>query len=86
VAEVYTQKFAAGPKELVNKLIADFNHSPSLSYAVHIFKLPGWKAGHSIAAYAVEQVNANESRILVYDNNYPKQRQYITVNMAANTW
>jgi len=84
--EVYTQKFTSGPKEIVNKLIADFNRASPISYAVHIYKLPGWKLGHSIAAYGVEKVNNNEYRILVYDNNYPKQRQYITVNMAANTW
>ncbi len=37
-------------------------------------------------AYGIETVSPTESRILVYDNNYPKLRTYITVNMTANTW
>lgn len=47
---------------------------------------PGFKDGHSITAYGVETVTATESRILVYDNNYPNLREYITVDKAANTW
>ncbi len=86
VPEYYDHEIALAPKELVNKLIADFNAATPIPYTVGIFALPGWKHGHAITAYGVETVNANESRILVYDNNFPKQRQYITVNMAANTW
>lgn len=84
--EVSSQKYIASPVSIVQKLIEDFNHTPSITHAAHIFVLPGWKNGHSIAPYGVEKVTDNEYRILVYDNNYPKQRTYITVNMAANTW
>ncbi|MBI1299766.1 hypothetical protein GC175_32985 [bacterium] len=75
-----------GPVAAVNKLIADFNRADPIPYTVGIYALPGWKHGHAITAYGVETVSPSESRILVYDNNFPKQRQYITVNMAANTW
>ena len=84
--EVSSQKYIAGPVSIVNKLITDFDRTPPLTYALHIFQLPDWKYGHSIAPYGVERVDAGEYRILVYDNNYPKQRTYITVNMTANTW
>lgn len=87
--EVYTKKIAGAPNTLVSKLATDFNRTPSISYAIHIFKLPGWQGGHSITPYGLESVPGSspaEVRILVYDNNYPKQRQYITVNTVANTW
>ncbi len=75
-----------GPVAAVNKLIADFNRADPIPYTVGIYAMPGFKHGHAITAYGVETVSPTESRILVYDNNFPKQRQYITVNMAANTW
>ena len=84
--EYAANEITMGPKELVNKLIADFNSATPVPYTVGIYALPGWEHGHAITAYGVETVNANEARILVYDNNFPKQRQYITVNLAANTW
>ncbi|MFZ1756487.1 MAG: hypothetical protein WBO46_27615 [Caldilineaceae bacterium] len=82
----YDAHITTAPVAAVNRLIADFNKATPIAYTVSIFKMPGYKEGHSITAYGVETVNANESRILVYDNNFPKQRQYITVDMAANTW
>lgn len=74
------------PVGIVNRLISDFGKNPPLGYAVHIYKAFGEPAGHSIAAYGVESVGADVSRILVYDNNFPNQRQYITVDKQANTW
>ncbi|CAN5817271.1 hypothetical protein BH10CHL1_BH10CHL1_26950 [soil metagenome] len=82
----YDQRTTASPVELVNKLIADFNKATPIPYTIAIFKMPGYQEGHAITAYGVERVNATESRILVYDNNFPKLREYITVNMTANTW
>jgi len=74
------------PTGIVNRLISDFGKNPPLGYAVHIYKAFGEPAGHSIAAYGVESVGADVARILVYDNNFPNQRQYITVDKLANTW
>ncbi len=86
VEEYYDNEITKSPKELVNQLIADFNRPDPIPYTVGIYQIPGFKQGHAITAYGVETVNANESRILVYDNNFPRQRKYITVNMTANTW
>ncbi|HEU4322963.1 MAG TPA: hypothetical protein VFS21_07405 [Roseiflexaceae bacterium] len=74
------------PVALVNRLMSDFNQNPPRGHAVHIFKLPDFTSGHSVAAYGVETVGPDMARILVYDNNFPNQRQYITVNTANNTW
>ena len=81
------------PNDILNKLQTDFNQSPPVAYTVGIYTFHGFtntipilKDGHAITAYGVEKVTNDEYRILVYDNNFPRQRQYITVNKSANTW
>lgn len=81
----YGTHITLDPAATVAKLIADFTATPPVDYTLAIYKL-GFKDGHSITAYGVETVSATESRILVYDNNYPNLREYITVDTAANTW
>ena len=91
---IWDSHFAGSPVEIVQRLTQGFNQSPSVGYTVSIFKTANldredfsdWAHGHAIVAYGIETVSATETRILVYDNNYPKQRQYITVNPTANTW
>lgn len=73
------------PKDLVDILIRDFNLAEPIPYTVGIFTQE-FKAGHAIAAYGVEKVSNDEYRILVYDNNFPKQRQYITVKQESGAW
>ena len=88
--EVWNATKKVAPVAAVQQLTNDFNLATPIAYTVGIYRLEGpnndFKDGHAITAYGVETVNANESRILVYDNNFPKQRQYITVNMVNNTW
>ncbi|HEU4322964.1 MAG TPA: hypothetical protein VFS21_07410 [Roseiflexaceae bacterium] len=74
------------PVEIVDRLITDFSQEPPRGYAVHFHKAFGEPEGHSVAAYGVESVGSDESRILIYDNNFPDQRQYITVDRVNNTW
>jgi len=92
---IWGSHFAGTPNEIVDRLTQGFNATPSVGYTVAIFvtsildRYDGgsdWRLGHSIVAYGIETVSATEKRILVYDNNFPKQREYITVNTAANTW
>lgn len=85
--------FAGTPNEIVQRLTQDFRANPSIGYTVAIFKTTDpnspngeWSSGHAIVAYGIEAVGGNQMRILVYDNNFPKQRKYITVDTAANTW
>ncbi len=88
--EVWNATKKVAPVAAVQQLTTDFNLAKPIAYTVGIYRLEGpnndFKDGHAITAYGVETVNANESRILVYDNNFPKQRQYITVDMVNNTW
>ena len=86
VDPAYGERIVGSAVEIMNRLITDFKKTPSIPYTVAIFKMPGYKEGHSIAAYGIEKVSDSESRILVYDNNYPLQRQYIPVNTDENTW
>lgn len=91
---IWDSHFVGTPVETVDKLITDFNKNPSVGYTVAFFLASNldrfdqstWKNGHAVVAYGIERVNANEDRILVYDNNDPKQRKYFTVNRATNTW
>ena len=91
---IWDSHFVGTPVQTVDKLIADFNKTPSVGYTLGFwlannldrFDDDSWKNGHAVTAYGVERVNANEDRILVYDNNFPKQRKYFTINRAANTW
>lgn len=78
--EVITKK----PSELVSDLTAAFNASPSTAYELTIFKLDH-SGGHAITPYGIEKVTDNEWRILVYDNNFPKQRQFVTVKKTGTT-
>lgn len=73
------------PSAIVNKLITDFNSATPVGYTVGIYK-PGYKEGHAIVATGVEKVDDNNYRILVYDNNFPKQRKFIEVNTQTETW
>ncbi len=90
---VWDSHFAGSPNEIVQRLTQDFNKSPSVGYTLSIFQSKSlnpsgndWTLGHSIVAYGIETVSATETRILVYDNNFPKGRQFIAVNPQANTW
>lgn len=85
--EVYLDAtFKAGPVEIVNKLKNDWNQSDPVPYVLGIERLPDHTDGHAVTAYGIEEVDATESRILIYDNNYPGQRKYLTVDMVNNTW
>ncbi|MFN8494722.1 MAG: hypothetical protein U0350_44380 [Caldilineaceae bacterium] len=91
---IWDSHFVGTPTEIVNKLTQDFNKSPSVGYTIAFFKTNNltkfddsdWSLGHAVTPYGIEAVSATEKRILVYDNNFPKQREYFTVNTAANTW
>lgn len=48
--------------------------------------LPDGSSGHAITPYAVEDMGNGISRIMVYDNNWPKSERYVEVNRTANTW
>jgi hypothetical protein len=42
--------------------------------------------GHSILPFAVEEMEGGDYRIHVYDNNFPGQTKYVTVEKETETW
>lgn len=85
-SEAHQSRQNMTPAQIVDKLIAEFNKTPSVGYAVGIYK-PGYEEGHAVTPYAIEQVgNTQIFRIVVYDNNFPGQKRYITVDKATNKW
>ena len=84
--EAYQSRNTMTPGQIVDKLTEEFNKTPSVGYALGIYK-PGYQAGHAVTPYAVERIGAtDEYRIVVYDNNFPGQKRYVTVNKATNKW
>ena len=48
--------------------------------------LPDGSGGHAITPYAVEDLGNGTARILVYDNNWPKDSRFIEVDTINNSW
>jgi len=48
--------------------------------------LPDGSGGHAITPFAVEDRGNGTARILVYDNNWPKDSRFIEVDTLSNTW
>jgi hypothetical protein len=42
--------------------------------------------GHAVTPYAVEEMGDDVYRILLYDNNFPGETKYLTVNKKDQTW
>ncbi len=87
--EVYNSQIYGTANETIATLTAGFNATPSIPYTLAIFIVDAngeISGGHAITPYGIEKVSDSESRILVYDNNFPKQRQYIVVNTAEDSW
>jgi len=43
-------------------------------------------SGHAVTPIAVQEMGNGTARILVYDNNWPKETRFIEINRTANTW
>ncbi len=73
------------PKDIVSFLVQAMQAKKEY-YVVHIFQ-PGYKGGHAITPYEVLDMGGGIDRIMVYDNNWPKDNnRYIQVDTNANTW
>lgn len=47
---------------------------------------PDGSGGHAITPFAIEDLGNGTSRILVYDNNWPKENRSVEVDRNSNTW
>ena len=73
------------PTAQLKILIQAFQDEPDKTIPIGIYKR-NMTGGHAITAYAVEDRGNGTYWIMVYDNNYPNEERYITVNTNRNTW
>lgn len=74
------------PSEIVQMLIESMNQGLNNPYTLGFYQ-PGYKGGHAVTPYAVEQKGPEDFWIYVYDNNYPNAtNRAIKVNRTNETW
>ncbi len=72
------------PTKQVNYLIDHFNNGKGpIPLGIYQRNMSG---GHAITAYAVVDHGSGIYYIMVYDNNYPNEERYITVDTKKDTW
>lgn len=82
-----TPTFKKKPSEIMT-MIEDAMESKKELYTLEVWMRENGKMtrGHSILPIAIEDMGDDIYRIHVYDNNYPGQTKYVTVNTKAETW
>ena len=88
--ETYTFRaptFKKKPSEIL-LMIGEAMESKKEYYTLEVWMQENGKytRGHSIVPIAIEDMGANIYRIHVYDNNYPGQTKYVTVNAKTEAW
>lgn len=75
------------PTAILDLLVAAFtqNGGPTFSYTMGIYQ-PGFKGGHAITPYAVQDMGNGVFDVLVYDNNYPSIERRVHIDRNADTW
>jgi hypothetical protein len=73
------------PSDILDKLIQVLTPDNTDSYTLGIYK-PGFKGGHAVTPFAVEDNGDGIFHILIYDNNYPSKTRAIKIDRNANTW
>ena len=73
------------PKTQVNYLIKHFKSEPNKPIPLGIYQR-NLSGGHAVTAYAVIDRGNGIYLIMVYDNNYPNEERYITVDTNKNSW
>ena len=73
------------PKTQVKYLMDHFKSDPNTPIPLGIYTR-NLSGGHAITAYAVIDHGGGIYYIMVYDNNYPNEERYITVDTNKNTW
>jgi len=82
-----SKKVLESPQVVLDTLASAFgNGSGSGEMWVMGIYLPDGSGGHAITPYAVEDLGNGTARILVYDNNWPKDSRFIEVDTLTNSW
>lgn len=82
-----SNKVNESPNSVIDVLIKAFNEGQNATewWVMGIYQ-PDGTGGHSITPFAVEDMGNGTFKILVYDNNWPKERRSIYVDRSSNTW
>lgn len=82
-----TPTFQKKPSEIL-AMIGQAMEAKKDYYTLEVWMTEAGKytRGHSILPIAIEDMGGGIYRIDVYDNNYPGQTKYVTVNAKAQTW
>ncbi len=82
-----SKKVLDSPQAVLDTLAAAFgNGTGTGEWWVMGIYLPDGSGGHAITPYAVEDLGNGTARILVYDNNWPKDSRFIEVDTINNSW
>ena len=83
-----SEKVLESPQAVLDTLARAFSNGSSGAeewWVMGIY-LPDGSGGHAITPFAVEYRGNGTARILVYDNNWPKDSRYVEVNLTDNSW
>jgi len=73
------------PVEILDLLTEGLKSTADPTYTMGIYEL-GFKGGHAITPYAIEDLGDGKVAVLVYDNNYPKLERRLEIDRNANAW
>lgn len=75
------------PNDVLDTLIKAFKDGQKATewWVMGIY-MPDGSGGHAITPFAVEDMGNGTSRIMVYDNNWPKDTRFVEVDRKSNTW
>lgn len=79
--------FKKKPSE-ITLMIGEAMQSKKESYTLEVWMREKGKytRGHSIVPIAIEDMGGDKYRIHVYDNNYPGETKYVTIDAKNETW
>ncbi len=75
------------PSELLDILLSTMKLNARIdeTYTMGIYQA-GFKGGHAITPYGVEDLGDGKYAVMVYDNNHPKVERKVEIDRHANTW
>jgi len=82
-----SEKIKDSPNAVLDTLARSFAQGRNANeWWVMGLYLPDGSGGHAITPYAVQDMGNDTFRIMVYDNNWPKDERFVEVNRTTNTW
>ncbi|MCA6611841.1 MAG: hypothetical protein IM516_06960 [Pseudanabaena sp. M158S2SP1A06QC] len=75
------------PSELLDILLSTLKPNAPIeqTYTMGIYQ-DGFKGGHAITPYGVEDLGNGNYAVMVYDNNHPKIERKVEIDRNTNTW